>query len=202
MNLIPNDLLSMILQYCDNFKDYRNWSLVSRRWNKFIKAGIRNILNVILNDEINNLNGPSNVLSSPFDRMYSSIYPKTANFYDQIVRHFYESPGDEIIIHPMVEPGKCINSLHFIWWPNNKKSLDKPAFNIIVHFYTKGVLMSTIDVSGWRDMHPYSFGSNLLKHKSVGFICTKYLMKDVETFDRIVFKNTSNLPFLILYQIK
>ena len=175
METLSKDLLSMILEYCDNFKDYRNWSLISKKWNSLMKVSIRNILTVILNDEMINLNYP-NIFDIPQTRL---------------VRQFYISPGDEIVL----DSDKSIHSLHFIWWATNIIN-----HSIIVQFYTKNVLKSTIDLLIWRHAHPYNFGSNMLKCQSTGFICTKYLMKDVDIFDRIVFKNIDNSPFLIAYK--
>lgn len=59
MDSLPNELLYYILSYCDSFKDYGRWSLVSRRWNSVSSDCIENVLKVVLNKDIDRLLGNS-----------------------------------------------------------------------------------------------------------------------------------------------
>ena len=148
MNEISNDVLGLILSYCDSHKDYCSWALVSKQWKSKIELGIKNVLNTTLSKDINRMVG-----NHWFQRIYLS-----------------NNPVNQYTITP---PTNYFNTLFFYCWgPSFDVSLRQIDFfegTELVHRMT-GHREWTLD-------HAYWYGSKLPSNDGVGYVCVKAIGK-------------------------
>lgn len=107
INNLPNEIICIILEHCNNFQDYFNWNLVCKLWNILMKDANRVILFHKLNEDIINMIPNRN---SNYDFFYikneSYLDPKRryiltkCNFFKSF---FFISWGPKIIIQDKIE---------------------------------------------------------------------------------------------------
>lgn len=148
MNTLSNkDVIGLILSYCDNYKDYRSWSLVSKRWNSKIRNGIENILNTTLTHDIKRM-----VSQNKFQRIY---LPDPVNQYK-------------------IEPStNHFNTLFFYCWgPSFNVTLLHIDF-----FEGFELVHRMTGHREWTLDHAYWYGTKLPNDNGVGYVCVKAIGK-------------------------
>jgi hypothetical protein len=170
IEFIPPEVICMILEYCDTFKDYVSWMLVCKDWKENISGGVINVIKTRL---ISNM-----VVMTPETsiRSYEYKYISTPPNNNEIT-----------ITYP-----NYISTFYFICWkPNIPFSHIK-----IIQNKERGMSVS-IPVTTSQLNHPFLFASALPQDKTIGYLCVNYILKSV---DEIRIKLDRFNPVLLAYK--
>lgn len=102
MNL-PNEMICHILNYCDNYEDNYNWSLVCKTWSNLMKDPTKQVLMKQLRNDIINMAPESNINSYKFIYIKSKIQMIVIRSETNFNSLFFICAGDKIHIQDKIE---------------------------------------------------------------------------------------------------